>query len=441
MGVIPLGQRVHERVELGLARGIAHAVEIHGLRRCPERDVSGDARIGEKDRLRHVRDAALPAAAVLRGQRDSVDGDAPLRGFEKAHQQIGERALAASRLADQCDPPSARYGKADIVERRRAAARVGEAHLLDGDPVAEGEGRRLVGGLFVNRKLQQPEHLGNQRSVPARQRPAGIDLLEQRQQALGAERERAEDRKRDGEAALARRDQDRKHGDEDRPQRLDDEARGGADEGGARAGGVEAVVDPAEGVEIHGLRTVDDHVADAAEALLEDLDPFVVGRAHDFGISRQPLAGEGGDQHIDERERRRGRDRRQRIDRDQHGDDEQGDEQRDSRLDHLLEHGEGQYPDLLQRRDERARVLTDVKGVGLEQQPALDVDREIVAEAEDKLLARPRQLQAHRAGKQREGNEQAGCRDEALPVGGRSDRVEGGGEHRHMRDAMGVGEQ
>ena len=56
--------------------------------------------------------------------------------------------------------------------------------------------------------------------------------------------------------------------------------------------------------------------------------------------------------------------------------------------------------DFLKRRDERARVLGDVEGVGLEQQPPLDVDREIVAETEDEVLARPGELQPNRAGHQ-----------------------------------------
>ena len=129
-----------------------------------------------------------------------------------------------------------------------------------------------------------------------------------------------------------------------------------------------------------------------------------------------------------------------RIDHDQQGHDKKRNEDRDSGLDHLLEHGEGEDSDLLQRRHERARVLGDVEGVRLEQEPALDVDREIVAETEDEVLARPGELQPNRAGHQCEDDEKAGCRNEALTVARCADRVEGGGDQRQMLKAVRIGE-
>ena len=95
----------------------------------------------------------------------------------------------------------------------------------------------------------------------------------------------------------------------------------------------------------------------------------------------------------------------------------------------------------LQRSDERARVLADVEGVRLQQQSPLDVDREIVAEAEDELLARPGQLQPHRAGHQCQDHEEACGGNETLTIGRHSNRVEGGGDQRRMPEAVRIGEQ
>ena len=111
MRVVAVGEAVDELVELRLAPGLLHPFQIDGLDGNSERDVPRDARVGKEDRLRHVRDAALPAAAVVLRKRNAVDRDPPGTGLEQPHQQIGEGALAASGLADQRDAAPAGISK------------------------------------------------------------------------------------------------------------------------------------------------------------------------------------------------------------------------------------------------------------------------------------------------------------------------------------------
>src|SRR5206468_8976286 len=185
-------------------------------------------------------------------------------------------------------------------------------YLLDANAVAQWQGLRLgrTRELLVDRQAQEREDLTKERLVSGRERPAEIDLLQERQQSLRAEGERTEHWKRKREPAFARGYHNCQHRDEDHAKSLDHEARRGADEGGARFRRVEAIVDAPKCVEIHGLRAVDDHVPDPAEAFLKDFHALVVRRALDLGILRQAIPREDGNQKVNEREpgcRRNGR--------------------------------------------------------------------------------------------------------------------------------------
>src|SRR5206468_9768085 len=139
-------------------------------------------------------------------------------------------------FADQRDTPPARDFKADIFERRCAPAGISKAHLLDANAVAERQALALhwAGGFLLNRQAQEREDLSEERLVSGRERPAEIDLLQERQQSLRAEGERTEHWKRKREPAFARGYHNCQHRDEDHAKSLDHEARRGADEGGAR---------------------------------------------------------------------------------------------------------------------------------------------------------------------------------------------------------------
>src|ERR1051325_8639911 len=92
-------------------------------------------------------------------------------------QQIGERALAAAGPADKCHPPATGDFEADVLERMRVAPGLGEAHASEADPLAEGKGRHGVLGILFGGQLEKRQDLRNERAVPRRERPTGIDLL------------------------------------------------------------------------------------------------------------------------------------------------------------------------------------------------------------------------------------------------------------------------
>ena len=105
--------------------------------------------------------------------------------------------------------------------------------------------------------------------IAARQAPAVIGLLEQRQQPLGAERERAEHRDRLDHSARLEAHRQGDEGDRHQPRRLDDEARRSGDELVRRVGAAVAAVELAElGLE-QGLGPVEDDVPDPAQPFLD----------------------------------------------------------------------------------------------------------------------------------------------------------------------------
>ena len=119
--------------ELVCADGADRRDDLLAARLAPaERDVLGE-RAGEQEAFLRD-DAELAAQRLLRrvAQVDAVERDASLGGVVEAREQLGDRRLARTGMADE------RHGRAcgdvqvDPVQHLRPAA-VGEAHRLELD--------------------------------------------------------------------------------------------------------------------------------------------------------------------------------------------------------------------------------------------------------------------------------------------------------------------
>ena len=156
-------------------------------------------------------------------------------GIEEAHDEVGKRALAASRLADQCDRRPDRHFEADPLECRLVSVRIGEGWFRTSIFWRRDNGvtSTAIGLLIIYGQSKQVHRVPDDGQVACGGRPASVDLLDQGQQALRAEGHCAEHGKRCGKAAGALRDQHRDHCDRDHAGRFDQESRRHGDGGGA----------------------------------------------------------------------------------------------------------------------------------------------------------------------------------------------------------------
>ena len=146
--VIAIGQGRDEFAELGDVGGARHSGQIDGGGGHAERDVAGDAGVGKEDRLRNMRDVALPAARGCGGQRDPVDADRAAGRFEQAHEDVGQRALAAAGAADHGHARAFANDQVDRVERGLRPTGIGEANRLEPN-LAGKAGRRGWRACFI----------------------------------------------------------------------------------------------------------------------------------------------------------------------------------------------------------------------------------------------------------------------------------------------------
>ena len=98
-----------------------------------EGNIRGDTLVSQENLLRNVGYQPPPSGQASRRNWHSIDQDSTIGRLDQAHQQIGERALAAAGLASNCDPRSLGNGQGDAVDRRLTAARVGKANCIKFD--------------------------------------------------------------------------------------------------------------------------------------------------------------------------------------------------------------------------------------------------------------------------------------------------------------------
>ena len=122
----------------------------------------------------------------------------------------------------------------------------------------------------------KPQHLQDvlvTSQWPGDRRPSIVDLLDEREQPLRTEGKRSEDR-HGGAQPLFARQLERQRRDEHQARRLDDVPRRRPDERVAGMGLADPPVRCRELLDELRLRSVDDDVANAADAFLHDPDPL-----------------------------------------------------------------------------------------------------------------------------------------------------------------------
>ena len=87
-GLVAVRERGHEVVDAGSAGGFFDSFQVDFFRWDRKCDVLRDARVGEKDRLRHMGDMPPPGLDVAAIHHDAVDGDAALNGLKKPHDEV-----------------------------------------------------------------------------------------------------------------------------------------------------------------------------------------------------------------------------------------------------------------------------------------------------------------------------------------------------------------
>ena len=126
-GVVAFRQLQNEVVRAGeLGRG-DDPLDRHG--RIGERDIVADRAVEQHVLLQHDADLAAQPGGVDHGEIDAVDQHAAAFRHVKPLDQLGERALARARGADDADHLAGRDGEADVVQdlrRRRCGS--GRSH-------------------------------------------------------------------------------------------------------------------------------------------------------------------------------------------------------------------------------------------------------------------------------------------------------------------------
>ena len=108
-----------------------------GMRRVGERDIVAHRAVEQHVLLQH--NARLPAqpGGVDHCEVDAVDEHAPALRHVQSLDELGERALARARGADDADDLAGRHVETDVVQHFRPIDAVAEGDMLEGDVAAD----------------------------------------------------------------------------------------------------------------------------------------------------------------------------------------------------------------------------------------------------------------------------------------------------------------
>ncbi|HEY1605960.1 MAG TPA: hypothetical protein VGF77_10230 [Allosphingosinicella sp.] len=417
LGRIALRQPLDEIVDMGGAGAGAHALPVDGGSRHAEGDIGGDALVDEEDGLGNMGERRLPARPRFGIERFAVHPDRARVRLEQAHQQVEQRALPAPRRAGDADAAAALDDEADVAHGETGFA-ISEGDAVERDLALEGQGRAAFGRRRQDRQSKGRGNVVDRLEIARRLAPALIGLLDQGQQPLRAQSERAEHRNGMDEAGRPQAHRQRDRGDHRHSRRFDDEARPLGDERIDRDGAAETPVEGAKASLEQGLGPVEDDVADASQPFLDHLGPLLRRRRQQAGIGAQPRSGQRGDGRIDEADRNRRRDRRQRADREQQRADQQGHDRADDPLHQRLERARGEVAHLVHRGEGIAAVALHIIRIRLAQHPAEQGGGDIVAHRHHESLILPEEQQPNDRRRHRSGDQQQRGREDAVDAEG-----------------------
>ena len=263
-----------------------------------------------------------------------------------------------------------------------------EGYGAEFDRAMERQPRRH-GPVVGQREAEHGRDIGEDWSRDRQTGPGAIKLPHQGKQPEGAERQRPQEGQRRCDAPAASGNHHRQQGNDHEARCLDQISRRRGEEGRSRSGTGEGGVDRAEPVERRLLRMIEDQVADSADAVLHEFGALLVSL-----IDRGPMLPQlpsGGRQRdaVESPDDGEGKDRAERIDGDQQGQNEGPDQDRADRLDTLEEEVEHQQVDLVERGQMFAGMSRQVKGIGLSQQPPLHFNRRLMSDREGEMPAGP----------------------------------------------------
>src|SRR5690554_6648125 len=143
--------------------------------------------------LWYVGNTLLPSRPVAVINRDCVDDQLPFSWFEQTHKNIAQRGFSTAGRAHDADPITLVDLQVDILEHPMATLSITEPDAIKLNLLMERLGLDLISIRHgIPGQLQQVEHIGKHLLVADKVRPGTIDLLLQRQQALRAQRPRAQ---------------------------------------------------------------------------------------------------------------------------------------------------------------------------------------------------------------------------------------------------------
>ena len=127
----------------------------------------------------------------------AVDQHFAFSGDQQAHQQIESRAFAAAGATDQIRPGALANRKIEVVEHPRTISPVTEPHIAEADSQEGDRARHRAEKLGSDRLIEQLQNLLiRDASQPRMLAQALKRLLQQREHALRAQRQRTEGRQR-----------------------------------------------------------------------------------------------------------------------------------------------------------------------------------------------------------------------------------------------------
>src|SRR5688572_16665466 len=137
-----------------------------------------DARIGEEDGLRDMRDLRLPSGPAPRVEPFAVRTDGTRRRVEQSHDEVRKRAFSAARGAHERHPRASLYRQVDVLKSPVLPSGVAEADLVQADRLPERR-RRLSRGRERNGQLEERGQISGYGCSGPRLCPTVINLLEQ----------------------------------------------------------------------------------------------------------------------------------------------------------------------------------------------------------------------------------------------------------------------
>src|SRR5262249_47130078 len=167
---------------------------------------------------------------IVLAQIDAIQQDAPLRRIVESCQQLGQRRLSGTILADECDPLSRAQPEAYVPDRPSFAAGILETHVFEHETVANrprhgpGAGFRVDGGTHIEKveKVLQVQALlinvAGAQQQPLYQPAGALEGTRQERERAQADGSRYRSYQNyDIGAIVSRRANDRKPGSSDRP--------------------------------------------------------------------------------------------------------------------------------------------------------------------------------------------------------------------------------